>query len=69
MKHSDHAQNKAEELKGRAKEAVGAATDDDQLRNEGRADQGEATVKEKVSEAADKLKEGVDTVKEKLTGR
>lgn len=68
MSSSDSAQNKAEELKGRAKEAAGAATNDDELKKEGQADQGVATAKQKVSEAADKVKEGVETVKEKLTG-
>ena len=65
---SDDLKNKGEDLKGRAKEAAGSATNDDQLRNEGRTDQGSASVKDKVSTAADKVKEGVDNVKDKLTG-
>ncbi|TDZ98935.1 CsbD-like protein [Mycobacteroides salmoniphilum] len=71
LKHmgiADDAKNTAEDLKGRAKEAVGAATGDEDLKAEGQVDQGIAAVKEKLTEAADKLKEGVDAVKDKLTG-
>ncbi|WP_018180702.1 CsbD family protein [Jongsikchunia kroppenstedtii] len=68
MAISDDAQNKAEDLAGRAKEAAGAVTGDDDLKNEGKGDQAEADVKQKVADAADKVKEGVDTVKDKLTG-
>ncbi|WP_347955814.1 CsbD family protein [Gordonia aichiensis] len=68
MGFSDDAKNKAEELKGRAKEAAGAATGDDELKAEGQVDQGKADVKAKLTEAADKVKHGVDAVKDKLTG-
>ena len=49
--------NKGEELKGRAKEAAGAATDDDDLKREGKMDQASASVKDKVGDAVDKVKE------------
>ncbi|MDF3340240.1 CsbD family protein [Mycolicibacterium septicum] len=65
---ADDAKNKAEDLKGRAKEGFGAATGDDDLKAEGQVDQGSASVKQKISEAGDKIKEGVDSVKDKLTG-
>lgn len=65
---ADDAKNKAEDLKGRAKEGFGAATGDDDLKAEGQADQGSASVKQKISEAGDKIKEGVDSVKDELTG-
>ncbi len=65
---ADDAKNKAEDLKGRAKEAVGAATGDDELKAEGQVDQGLAAAKEKVADLADKVKEGVDAVKDRLTG-
>ena len=68
MATTDDAQNKAEELKGRGKEAVGSLTNNDDLKNEGKGDQAEAEGKQKVSEVADKLKEGVDSIKDKLTG-
>ena len=53
----DKVENAAERVAGRGKEAVGAATDDEQLREEGRGQQTEADVKdagEKVKDAADK---------------
>ncbi|WP_336789804.1 CsbD family protein [Gordonia malaquae] len=66
---ADDAQNKADDLKGRAKEATGAAIGDDDLKAEGQADQGLAAVREKATEVADKVKDGIDSVKDKLTGR
>jgi len=55
---SDH---KAEDAKGRIKEAAGSLTDDDSLKNEGKVDQASSSVKDKVDGA-------VDSVKDKLTG-
>jgi uncharacterized protein YjbJ (UPF0337 family) len=49
--------NKAEEFKGRAKEAAGAATDDEDLKREGKIDQTSASVKDKAGDAVDKVKE------------
>ena len=40
--------NKAEQVKGHAKEAVGDLTDDDQLRAEGKADRASGKIKEKA---------------------
>jgi uncharacterized protein YjbJ (UPF0337 family) len=45
-----------DKAKGRVKQAVGDLTDDKDMKNEGRVD-----------EAAGKVKEGVDKVKDKLT--
>lgn len=50
------AERKAEEYKGRAKEAAGDVTKDEDLKREGQADQGSAKAKEKVDKAADKIK-------------
>ena len=50
---------KVDDLKGRAKEAAGDLTDDDELKREGKVDQATSTVKEKVGEAADKVKDVV----------
>lgn len=50
-------ENKAEDLKGRAKEAAGAATDDEDLKNEGKLDQASAAVKDKAGDAVDKVKD------------
>ena len=54
--------HKTDEVKGRAKEAAGAVTDDKELKNEGKTDQAAASVKDKVEGAVDK-------VKDKLTGK
>jgi uncharacterized protein YjbJ (UPF0337 family) len=50
---------KADDLKGRAKEAVGDLTDDDSLKNEGKVDRASGTVKDKVGDAADKAKDAL----------
>ena len=41
---------KTDELKGRAKEAAGAVTDDKELKNEGKTDQAAASMKEENKE-------------------
>ena len=46
-----------DDMKGRAKEAVGDLTDDDKLKREGKTDQAVGKVKEKIDEAADKIKD------------
>ena len=50
--------SKTDDMKGRAKEAAGAVAGDDDLKEEGRADQRAAGAKEKVERAADKVKQG-----------
>jgi uncharacterized protein YjbJ (UPF0337 family) len=47
-----------DEVKGRAKEAAGDLTDNDDLKTEG-----------KLDKAAGKAKDAVDDVKDKLTGK
>ena len=69
MSFADDAKNKAQDIKGRAKETVGTAFDDPQLKEEGRGDQAEASIKDKIAGVADKVKEGVDEVKDKLSGK
>ncbi len=51
---SDH---KADEAKGRAKEAAGALTGDDEMKKEGKVDQAAASAKKKVEGAVDSIKE------------
>ena len=51
---------KADDAKGRIKEAAGDLGDNDELKREGKADQAGADVKEKVGNA-------VDSVKDKLS--
>lgn len=45
----------ADEAKGRAKEAAGALSGDDELKNEGKADQAAGKVKAVVDSARDKV--------------
>ncbi|MCA1692456.1 MAG: CsbD family protein [Acidimicrobiales bacterium] len=45
-----------DEAKGRAKEAAGDLTDDEDLEREGKIDQGQGKVKDAVENVADKLK-------------
>jgi uncharacterized protein YjbJ (UPF0337 family) len=49
-----------DEAKGRVKEAAGDLTDDRDLKNEGKVDRAAATAKEKVGDAADKVKETIN---------
>ena len=54
MGTNDKAQNKAEELKGQGKEALGRVTGDEELEAEGRTDQAKSDLKqagEKVKDA------------------
>jgi len=60
-------EGKVDKGKGRVKEAVGDLTDNDSLKNEGRADRAGGAVKEKAGEAVEKVEETVDRVKDKLT--
>ncbi|MEV6558037.1 CsbD family protein [Nocardia sp. NPDC051756] len=53
MSTADKAKNKAEELAGQAKEKFGNATDDQDLKNEGKADQ----VKSNLKDAGEKVKD------------
>jgi uncharacterized protein YjbJ (UPF0337 family) len=49
-----------DDAKGRLKEAAGALTDDDSLKNEGKVDQAAGTVKDKIGDAADTVKDVVN---------
>jgi uncharacterized protein YjbJ (UPF0337 family) len=53
---------KVDEIKGRVKEAAGAMTDDDRLRQEGQVDQAKGKVKQSIDKAADKVKDAIDQV-------
>jgi len=48
-----------DEIKGRIKEAVGAITDDDQMRREGKVDQATGKIKQAAENAIDRAKEVV----------
>jgi uncharacterized protein YjbJ (UPF0337 family) len=53
MALDDKASNKAEELKGKAKETVGHATGDEQMEAEGKGDQAKGNLKQ----AGEKIKD------------
>jgi uncharacterized protein YjbJ (UPF0337 family) len=48
-----------DEAKGRAKEAAGDLTDDQELKNEGKVDKAVSDVKDKIDDVADKIKDSV----------
>ena len=48
-----------DDAKGRLKEAAGDLTNDDDLKKEGKVDRAEGAVKDKVDEAADKVKDKI----------
>jgi uncharacterized protein YjbJ (UPF0337 family) len=60
------ASSTGDDLKGRAKEAIGDLTGNRDLKSEGQTDRAAGKVKEKLSEAKDKLEDVVDEVKDKL---
>ena len=54
-----------DEMKGRVKEAAGDLTDNDRLKNEGKADKAEG----KLKDAVDTVRDKVGEVADKVTGR
>ncbi len=58
----DKIKNASEDAVGHIKEGVGAATDNPDLEREGKADQADAA----VGRAAEKVKDGVDDVADRL---
>lgn len=62
-------EEKIDDLKGRAKEGAGAATDDKDLEREGKVDRTRATMKEKLDQAKDKVDEVADKAKDGLSDK
>nr|WP_231375920.1 CsbD family protein [Corynebacterium aquatimens] len=58
--------DKAESLKGDAKEALGDATDNNELKNEGKADQLSGDIKDKLDQAGDAIKDKANEVAGKI---
>ena len=56
---------KADQAKGRVKEAAGVLVGDEDLEAEGKADRRAGAAKEKVEHAKDKIEEVIDEAKEK----
>ena len=57
MGTDDKMSNAAEDMKGKAKEAVGSATGNDQMEADGKLDQAKAAVKDKVEDVKDAVAE------------
>lgn len=55
-----------DDLKGRAKEATGDLTNNDDLKREGKTDQASGKLKETVDDVKDKVEGAIDNVKDKL---
>ena len=55
-----------DDLKGRAKEAAGDLTDNDDLKNEGKTDHASGKAKDMVDDLNDKAEGAIDAVKDKL---
>ena len=58
-----------DEAKGRAKQAVGDVTDNDDLKREGKVDEHAGKAKDKVGDMKDKAEDVIDKVKDKVTDR
>lgn len=54
-----------DEAKGRAKEAAGALTDDDDLKAEGKVDKTSGKLKDAVDTVKDKLDDAIDNVRDR----
>lgn len=55
-----------DDLKGRAKEAVGDLTDNKDLKREGQADRAGGKAKEAIDDLGEKAKDLVDDIKDKV---
>jgi len=56
----------ADDLKGRAKEAAGDLTNDDDLKREGKVDQASGKAKGALDDVKDTAEDAVDAIKDKL---
>jgi uncharacterized protein YjbJ (UPF0337 family) len=56
----------ADEMKGRAKEALGDLTDDKDLKREGKTDKAAGKTKQAAENVRDKVDDAVDDVREKF---
>jgi uncharacterized protein YjbJ (UPF0337 family) len=64
MGTKDKASNRAQDLKGKAKEAVGSATGNEDLRREGKGDQTKSALKD----SGENLKDAASNVKDAFEG-
>ena len=57
MATDDKLRNQGEELKGKTKETIGRATDDEELEAQGRTDQAKANLKDAGEKVKDAIKD------------
>jgi len=55
-----------DDLKGRAKEAFGDMTDNDEMKREGKTDRASGNVKDKIESVEESAKDAVDDVKDRF---
>ncbi|HZB71120.1 MAG TPA: CsbD family protein [Acidimicrobiales bacterium] len=55
--------DRVQDLKGRAKEAAGDLTGNEDLERKGQSDQAKASLKDKVGKVADTVKDKIDDLK------
>ena len=67
MGTTDNAKNKAEELKGRGKEAAGSLTDNQDLKNEGSSDKAKGKLGQVVEGLKDDVKEATSNLNDKIS--
>jgi uncharacterized protein YjbJ (UPF0337 family) len=60
--------HRAQEAKGRVKEAAGSLTDKDDLTRKGQDDRSKARAKKTAGDAKNKVEAAAATIKDKLTG-
>ena len=66
MWNKDEVRGKVDQIKGRAKEAVGDLKNDEQLREEGQADQGAGAVEETFGKGRRKIGNAIKDIGDKL---
>ena len=55
-----------DDMKGRAKEALGDLTDDERLEREGKIDQAAGKAKDLVDDVKDRVEDAIDAMKDRL---
>jgi uncharacterized protein YjbJ (UPF0337 family) len=66
MMNKDEIQGKAENIKGRVKEAAGTLTGNERLESEGASERAEGDLREKAATARRKIGEAVEDLGEKI---
>lgn len=66
-RQEQHMSGEADKIKGRAKQAAGDLTDNDDLKNEGDRDETAGKAKAKVDDVKDSVNDAIDSVKDKLS--